>query len=369
LQEPPQDPHRILIVRLSHLGDVIHALPVLHALHARWPRAEIGWAVQPEFADLVEGLPGVARTFHFDRGGGWRAWPRLRRELRAFAPDLTVDAQGNLKSGLVTRLSGAPRRVGLARAYWREPLGALALTEQAPAATPELGRARLHAIEVVRTLARHLAPAQAEPERLDAALDAEELATGERLLDRQLPGARSGDVVVHLSSPEDVRSWPTKSFVELARALAADGRRVLLLCGPRELEAGRDAEASLASADGVRTWIGQQGLRQLAGLLAAAAARGMRFVGCDSGPMHLAAACGLPVVLLAGPQDADRTGPWPRMGPGSPHRVVRADQGPRCAPCLARRCDHADGPVCMTGIAPGAVLSLLGGSATSASVS
>jgi ADP-heptose:LPS heptosyltransferase len=77
----------------------------------------------------------------------------------------------------------------------------------------------------------------------------------------------------------------------------------------------------------------------------------MRFVGCDSGPMHVAWASGMPVVLLAGPQDELRTGPWPPGRNGSPsHRVVRATPSPPCAPCLARVCHHPEGPVCMTRI-------------------
>jgi len=67
---PVRNPDRILIVRLSHLGDVVHALGVFHALHAAFPSAEIGWAVQPEFAGLLDGLPGLARVFHFERRGG-----------------------------------------------------------------------------------------------------------------------------------------------------------------------------------------------------------------------------------------------------------------------------------------------------------
>ena len=107
---------RILLVRLSHLGDVVHALPVFHALRAARPRARIAWVVQREFAGLLDGLPGLERAIHFARRGGARAWLDLRAELCAFAPTLAVDAQGNLKSAMTLLTCGAPRRVGLARA-------------------------------------------------------------------------------------------------------------------------------------------------------------------------------------------------------------------------------------------------------------
>ena len=130
-------PRRIALVRLSHLGDVVLALPLFHALRARFPAAELAWVVQREFAPLVEPLPGLARTIRFDRRGGLRGWLELRRELAEFSPDLAIDAQGNLKSGFALACSGAATRVGMARADWREPLGRFALTESADAARGE----------------------------------------------------------------------------------------------------------------------------------------------------------------------------------------------------------------------------------------
>ena len=65
-------PRRILLVRLSHLGDVVHALPVYHALRRAFPEARVAWAVQEEYAELLEPLPGLTRTFRFERRGGWR---------------------------------------------------------------------------------------------------------------------------------------------------------------------------------------------------------------------------------------------------------------------------------------------------------
>src|SRR5262249_19112540 len=124
LESSVRIPDRILLVRLSHLGDVVHALGVFHALHAAYPRAEIGWAIQPAFAGLLEGLPGLARVLVFERRGGLAAWLALRRELARFRPDWTVDAQGNAKSGAVAWLSRAPRRVAPARADWQEPWAA-----------------------------------------------------------------------------------------------------------------------------------------------------------------------------------------------------------------------------------------------------
>ena len=357
------DPERILIVRLSHLGDVVCSLGVFHALHRAFPRAAIGWAIQPEFAELVEGLPGLARAFRFERRGGWRAWPRIRRELRSFRPDLTVDAQGNLKSALITLLSGARRRAGFARADWRERIGSLVLNDPAPETPLAAGvaRARLHPLERVRTLVRHLASAPDEP-RTDPALTDLELDAGREELTRLLARASSGapPVLCHLSPSEDVRGWPASRWSELLARLRAEDRPVLVLSGPRETELGLRLQREHPDGADLVHRVGQRGLRRLAALFHAAGELGGTFVGCDSGPMHLAWASGLSVRVLEGPESARRTGPWPATyASRSPHVEVRARVTPSCAPCLARACTHAEGPVCMSAIAADDVLAAL----------
>jgi ADP-heptose:LPS heptosyltransferase len=135
---------------------------------------------------------------------------------------------------------------------------------------------------------------------------------------------------------------------------------VLVLSGPDEAREGGELERELAGVPRVGHWVAQRGLRELAALFEAAAAQGARFVGCDSGPLHLAAACGLACVALHGPQDPRRTGPWPvPQTAASPHLCVGSVTPPACAPCLARRCTHARGPVCMAELAPERVLAAL----------
>jgi len=347
------DPQRILIVRTSHLGDVVCALGVYHALRERWPAAELAWVVQPEFADLVRGLEGIRCVFRFGRKRGVAAWIRLCVDLRRFRADLAVDAQGNLKSAGATLCSGASRRVGLHPSNWRERAGAWVVNEHADAVPPE----RPHAIERTLELARRATgrgagELDADGLRTDPELSAAETERGERLCDRWLPRDPAGASILHLAAPGDVRSWPVVCFRRTAELLAARGRGVLLLSGPGEDELGQTLRVDVGPRPGLRHWVGQTGLRDLAAFFTAAARRGARLVACDSGPMHLAAACGLPVTVLAGPQDAERTGPWHPPGSPTPHRVLRAADPPDCAPCLARSCTHPRGNVCMTEITP-----------------
>ena len=316
---PPPD--RILLVRLSHLGDVVHGLPVLHALRRLHPRASLAWVVQPEFAGLLRGVRGLERVVLFERRGAWRAWRRLRAELRSFAPDWCVDAQGNLKSALATWCSGARWRFGYAARDWQEPLGARRLTHAAP---PAYGVHALHKVAALRSLLGDTGA----PE-LDLSLSSAEVAAGAEAWTERAGAPRW---ILHLGAAGDPRTWPADRFLELARRLAGEGDRVLLLSGPAEAREGARLAEAAGSEARIRHWVDQRDLRQLAALFAHAAREGARLVVGDSGPSHLAAAVGLGVDLLSGPQDPARTGPWPLAGSDrSPHRVVRAAEG-RCAP-------------------------------------
>ncbi|MCC6407653.1 MAG: glycosyltransferase family 9 protein [Planctomycetes bacterium] len=337
-------------MRLSHLGDVLHALPVFHALAAHRPSARLAWVIQREYAELVRPLARLERAIEFDRRGGARAWLALREELASFAPTRVIDAQGNLKSAAAALVAGSGERLGLAWSDWRERLGAFAMHARAEPANGE------HAVDRMLALARSAVGGEVKAS-FELELSADERARGRELAAAFFGEARE-PVVLALAAPDDVRAWPEAHAISLARALAAAGRRVLALSGPAERDTGARVERELAGVDRVRHWVGQRGLRELAGLFAAVAERRGSFVGCDSGPLHLAWTSGLAVTCLAGPQDARRTGPWP-LGDRSPHRAVVARERPSCAPCLSRRCDHPQGNVCMRALAVEDVLAAL----------
>ncbi|MBM3978107.1 MAG: glycosyltransferase family 9 protein, partial [Planctomycetes bacterium] len=159
---------------------------------------------------------------------------------------------------------------------------------------------------------------------------------------------RSAPLLVHLSDARDVRGWPAAHWIALVRELAQSGRSVLVLSGPSEAGLGEELRRALATHAGAAHVVGQRGLRELAALFAAAAEREARLIACDSGPLHLACSVGLPTLLLAGPQDPARTGPYPAAA----HRVLMSLDELACRPCLQRRCAHPRGPVCMTELVP-----------------
>ncbi|MCH9058831.1 MAG: glycosyltransferase family 9 protein, partial [Planctomycetes bacterium] len=218
----------------------MHALPVYHGLREVWPQARIGWAVQTEFAPLIEPLPGLERTFAFDRRGGPLAWVRLRRELREWRPDWTVDVQGNCKSAAVSWCSGAARRTGPARQDWQEPFCDRVSTERAP---PAFGP---HAIHRMLALMDCVAPERELS--FDLHLDETERRIGREEFARRTPAGDGPAWILNLGILGDRRTGPAERQAALAQRLAAEGCRVLLLSGPREASAGqRLAESSPGS--------------------------------------------------------------------------------------------------------------------------
>jgi len=290
---------KLLVVRLSSMGDVIHALPL--ARNAALAGAEVGWAIEPAFAGLLEGDPDVSRILLADTRG-WRRRPlaastrgaigRLAAEARAFAPDFVLDPQGLFKSAVVARLARAPV-VGFSARARREPLSAvLAGVRVAP------GPDARHVVD--RNLAL-LAPAGI-PIR-ERAPDARHLLRPPRPAAEDfvasLPPAYA---VLHPGAARPEKTWGEERFATLARALAARGVAPVVSWGPGEA-ARADRLAALAPETRRPPLLDFAGLARLC-------ARARLFVGGDTGPLHLADAVGTPNVALFGPTDPESNGPY-----------------------------------------------------------
>lgn len=310
--------NRLLLVRLSAMGDLVQSLGAVESLRIALPNAALTFVTQPTWAPLLEGLPGIARVVTFDRGGGVGGLLRLRRELRALDVDVALDLQGNWKSAAVARLSGARRRVGM-EARWRQEPGSRALLTEVVRcdATPHPARA---AWELAKRIAPgapfalpHLAPTAAEFERERAALRG--VGVDPERPFRVVVGTASHD-------PRALRpSW-------LERLV--DGPQAVLVTGP--------AEAGMAwSGDRPRLHHGPGEARRLVALGAAVAAAGGDVVGPDQGASHVLLATGARGRVLFGSQDPRRSAP----------PAATALQGPVALPC--RPCRRSS---CHPGAAP-----------------
>ena len=303
---------RILVVKLSSLGDVAHALPAVRALKDR-TGAEIDWVVQPEYAPLLACCPDVARTIAFPRRNVARGFFPFLRELRREKYDVVVDLQGLLKSAVAARLARGRRRVG--PAWAREGAHRFYDAQPARAAGP-----RRHAVEELMDVANLVAPGAGAP-------PAPRLAFPEPESDGD-PGPH---VALAPFSRWRTKDWPLEKFAELGKRLAQEmGCRLRIVGGRDDEEAG--AELARRIGPGARNLCGQTDLPGLCSLLTAMDL----LVTVDSGPMHWADALGVPVVAVFGATDPARTGPYRQLN----HVVAKA--GLACRPCHSRICARDD---------------------------
>lgn len=306
-ETPPQ---RILIVKPSSLGDIATALPLLCDLRALYPHAQIDWLIAPAFADLVRGHDAVHELLFFDRSsagsGGWRGrlgrlW-RLQRLLKTKRYDLVVDAQGLLRSGLLARWTGAPVRVGFG---WAREGSVYLYTHwsQLPP-PPQLAVVRMRSL--MGPLGGPPRPAEFRVPISAAAL------AGVR---RRLPANAGRLAAVIPGARWDSKRWSEDGFSEIARRLANAGFGILLIGSTSEehlcaMIAERAAPAAVNLA----------GHTTLAEMIAALSVCDI-VIGNDSGPLHVAAALGRPLVGLYGPTDPLDVGPW-----GQLDHVLKFDQ-------------------------------------------
>ena len=306
---PERLPRSILIVRLGAIGDVVNATTLATALKRSDPTVEIGWAVHPLAQPLVEGHPSIDRVHVWKREDGLAGGRALVREVREVGYELTVDLQRILKSALVTRLSRSPRTLSYDRGRTKE-LAWLLSRERIPAGDP-----RAHMVDQVAEFARHLGVADATPTwEFPADPDAE------RWAEERLEEVGAEPMALNLGASKAPNRWRPERWAELIGRLAeAQDRPLVVLGGPDDRGAAGltlKRVADLGVADRVTDLVGRTSLRQLTAL----ARRVRLFATCDTGPMHIAAAVGTPVLALFGPADDRRTGPY-----GEGHRVVRPE--------------------------------------------
>jgi heptosyltransferase-1 len=327
----PAPPRRILLIKPSALGDIVHALPVLNLLKRRWPEAHISWLVGSAFAGLLEGHPQLDEVIRFDRHRFASAWwnPRalgelihFGRDLRRRHFDLVIDLQGLFRSGFTTGIARSPVRVGFANA--RE-MAWMFYTHRVPVDSPDV-----HALDRYLRVAELLGCGRGPVEFVFS------LSEEDRAAARRLTQDRGRYAVLIPGTNWPTKRWPVEYFASLVEPLKAR-------FGLESVVAGSRAESDLAAQiPGALNVAGKTNLRELVALLDGADL----VIANDSGPMHIAAALGRPLATMYGPTNPARTGPWNRDD-----SVVHVEIP--CSPCYSRRCSHTS---CMKWLTSSAVL-------------
>ena len=323
-------PDRALIVLLGAIGDVVCGMPLAQRLRAGWPQTRIAWAVEPAAAPLLQTHPAVDELIVFRRGEGAAAFIEFLRAVRDSRPGVTLDLQRHLKSGLTSRASAAPRRLGF---HWRNSREGNWFFNTDTIAPVETFTLKLTHFQ---RFADYLGVAPA-PVSFGLAASAEERTRAAALL--APAGARFA--VLYVGSTWASRQWLPAATAALCSQLRARGLGVVLVGGPGDVPF---VQAVLAAGAGeVVNAVGQTSLRDVVAIMERAAVA----IGPDTGPMHIAAAVGAPVVALFGATSPRRSGPW-----GWDDLVVRGDAP--CAPCYLPRCPI--GQLCMETITPEMVM-------------
>ncbi len=336
----------ILIVKTSAIGDVTHTLPALKALRQKYPEARIDWLVEEAAADLLRGVGDIDRLLVSRRRYWWgeiksgpaRALKALRdffafvRLLRSRRYDLLFDFQNLLKSSIFVFLARADKKTGYGRGMEHSEMSYLFLNQRIKPVSMDIHAAKreLMLLEAVGiepgTPEVSLTVVDGARERVVSLLAAEGM------------GSDGPMVAVNPVATWETKLWSEEGFAAVVRGLVAAGCRVVMSGGPGDCETV--ARIIGESHEGVIDLCGRTSLSELAALYSICDL----VISTDTGPMHIAAAVGTPVLAIFG-----STAPW-RTGPcGAGHRVVRLDL--ECSPCL-KKISHRGAHACTTGRTP-----------------
>jgi heptosyltransferase I len=337
---------RILLIKPSAVGDVIHTVPVLVKLRARYPEAQIDWLITPENADLVRNHPDLSNAILFPRreysrfGQNWSATLgpfQLLNRIRRNRYDLVIDLHGQFRSAVFCVASGAPVCIGFDRPRGRAAAGAsrrtigvsgqhgwtgaregswIAYTHRIPIPTLDV-----HAVDRYLWLAPILGLDDHPPD-FSIHVPPQATTTIEELLHALGLDGQPLAVLVP-GTIWETKHWHVDGFAEVGRHLLESGMAVVLAGTSRDRPRN---QAILAACPGAHDLSGRTTLAELVALIRLAAI----CVTNDSGPMHLAVAEDRPVVSVFGPTSPFRIGPY-----GRPHATLQADLP--CAPCFLRR--------------------------------
>ncbi len=326
----------ILIVKLSAIGDVIHTLPSLNAIRKKFPDARITWVIEEAALPIIEGhkaldqvLVSRRKTWIKEmrtpkRGRALQEIAGFIKKLRSVQYDMVIDFQALLKSGVLVALAKGNRKIGFGRGMEHMEHSYLFFNERVPAVDMDnhailrslmlLDALSIHSREIVYDL-----PVQDSDRR-----KAEEL-----LAENGLENAKT------LAAVNPVAQWPTKLWQNEKFSILADrlidekGVGLFFTGGPDDKSTSSDIMSRMTCK--AVDFTGKTTLKTLAALYEKADF----LVTTDTGPMHLAAAAGLPVIAIFGPTAPWRTGPF-----GSGHCVIRS--GLDCSPCFKRHCNTLD---------------------------
>ena len=328
------DYRRILLIKPSSLGDIVHAMPACAAIRRAYPKARLTWLVKRQWAGLVERIEGVDLVWPVESTfKGWLSQvPALRKERF----DLVLDLQGLFRSAAIGWLSGSPLLVGFTNGREGSPWF---YSRRVP-----VPQSDMHAVDRYLLVAKAVGAVESGAPEFRFRIPHTDYEEVDRLLSRSGVPSGTSWVAMNVSARWPTKRWPAASFAEVADRLQQEG------CGAVVLIGGPDERADVTAISGMmKTPAVDLAGATTVGLLPALLSRAALLITNDSGPMHIAAAIGTPVVALFGPTSAARTGPY-----GVGHDVLTG-KAP-CSPCFSRTCHNTLPLECLRTVSPQQVL-------------
>ena len=316
------------------MGDIVHAMPTCAAIHRAYPKARLTWLVKREWAGLVERIEGVDRVWPVD--STLTGWLSQVSPLRAEHFDLVIDLQGLLRSAAIGWLSGSPLLVGFTNGREGSPW-----FYSKPVPVPSL---EMHAVDRYLLVAKAVGAVAFGTPEFCFRISQSDHDQVDRLLSRSGVAPGTSWVAMNVSARWPTKRWPAESFAEVADRLQQEGHgSVVLIGGP-----GERAKVAAVTGQMKTPAIDLTGATTV-GLLPALLRKASLLITNDSGPMHIAAAVGTPVVALFGPTSALLTGPY-----GAGHSVLTGNVS--CRPCFSRTCSNVLPLECLRAVSPEQVL-------------
>lgn len=336
---------KILIVKPSSLGDVIHALPFLGAIKEIYPDAQIDWVVNPVYQDLLIHNPSISKVLIFDRyiwkksfTAGYKNFYALVKEMQLAKYDLVIDLQGLMRSALISFYSGAKERAVInntregASLFYRKYIGS--------------SEKNIHAVDRIMTAAIDLGWKKRKLTKDDFAIFVPNQVTQKI---NELLGQKSEKlIVVNPFTRWESKTWNVQNYASLIKELLAKGFNVALTGTPFDKSQG-DIILSLVEDQRLMSFVGKTTLIDLVALLKKAAL----IISADSGPVHMANALGIKSLTLFGPTSPARTGAYL-----DGNIILSVDA--KCSPCFKKKCPLTENKnFCMSDITVEKVLSLI----------
>lgn len=323
---PIKTPKKILIIKPSSLGDVVHSMPFLNILREKFPKSEIHWVIAKGLEGLLEGHPMINRLIIINKDM-WKKISRTRETMKEVRQlfkdvkkenyDMVIDLQGLLRSGIITKITGAPIRIGFKEAREGSRFFYTHKIE---------GGKDIHAVDRYLKIAEFLGC-----DISDVCFPLPLFSKNSSLVLHPLSFFRDDYAVIVPGARWATKRWPAERFGKLAAKLSFRS----IIVGSRADIGIVDKVVNLSNGKAF-SLAGKTTLKDLIEIM-----RGARFVvSNDSGPMHIAVASGTPVIAIFGPTSPRRTGPY-----GNGHIVI--ESGLECSPCFKKKCKKFD---CMDSI-------------------